>query len=68
VLSIHALKHRKISAIFKLKMKNLPSSCHEKEIHKKLYAKDIQQPELYPKDYTTTNLEQGKSMVFEPES
>ena len=68
VLSIHALKHRKISAIFKLKMKNLSSSCHEKEIHKKLYAKDIQQPELYPKDYTTTNLEQGKSMVFEPES
>jgi len=68
VLSIHALKHRKISAIFKLKMKNLSSPCHEKEIHKKLYAKDIQQPELYPKDYTTTNLEQGKSMVFEPES
>ena len=49
-------------------MKNLSSPCHEKEIHKKLYAKDIQQPELYPKDYTTTNLEQGKSMVFEPES
>jgi hypothetical protein len=32
VLSIHALKQRKISAIFKLTMKNLSSPCHEKEI------------------------------------
>ena len=49
-------------------MKNLSSSCHEKEIHKKLYAKDVEQPELYPKEYTIINLEQGKLMVFEPES
>ena len=35
VLSIHTFERRNISAILKLKMKNLSFPCHEKEVYNK---------------------------------